>query len=331
MKQYTQLTSEQRYQIYGLKKAGWKQCEIASEVGVNKSTISRELKRNQGERGWRPKQAQGLRNERRQGCINGQRLTPDDWTEIDRLIRQDLSPEQAAARLELEGFVHVSHETIYQHIYADKRAGGDLWRHLRCQKPRRKRYASGEERRGAIRNRVSIDERPKIVEQKTRMGDWEGDTVIGKDHQGVLVTLAERKSRYVLAGQLRSKHAEGVTAKVNSLLRPHKHKCHTVTFDNGKEFAGHEAIAAELKADIYFAHPYHSWERGLNENSNGLLRQYFPKGMELINVTEGQVQRAVDRINHRPRKVLGFRSPHEVFFGVKMRYTKSPPSVALRT
>ena len=331
MKQYTQLTSEQRYQISGLKKAGWKQCEIALDVGVNKSTISRELKRNQGDRGWRPKQAQRLRNERRQGCINGQRLTLNDWAEVDRLIRQDLSPEQVAARLGLEGELQVSHERIYQHIYADKRAGGDLWRHLRCQKPHRKRYASGEERRGAIRNRVSIDERPKIVEQKTRMGDWEGDTVIGKNHQGVLVTLAERKSRYFLAGQLRSKHAEGVTAKVNSLLRPHKHKCHTVTFDNGREFAGHEAIAAELTADIYFAHPYHSWERGLNENSNGLLRQYFPKGMELINVTEEQVQRAVDRINHRPRKVLGFRSPHEVFFGVKMRYTKSPPSVALRT
>lgn len=145
------------------------------------------------------------------------------------------------------------------------------------------------------------------------------------------MTLAERKSRYVLAGPLRSKHAEGVTAKVNSLLRPHKHKCHTVTFDNGKEFAGHEAIASELKADIYFAHPYHSRERGLNENSNGLLRQYFPKGMELTNVTEKRVQWAVDRINHRPRKALGFKSPHEVFFGVEMRYTKSPPSVALRT
>ena len=331
MKQYTQLTSEQRYQISGLKKAGWKQCQIASEIGVDKSTISRELKRNKGDRGWRPKQAQRLRNERRQDCINGQRLTLDDWTEVDRLIRQDISPEQVAARLELEGGLQISHETIYQHIYTDKWAGGDLWRHLRCQKPRRKRYASGEERRGAIRNRVSIDERPKIVEQKIRIGDWDGDTVIGKNHQGILVTLAERKSRYILAGQLPSKHAEGVTEKVNSLLRPHKHKCHTVTFDNGKEFAGHEAIASELKADIYFAHPYHSWERGLNENSNGLLRQYFPKEMELINVIEEQVQSAVDRLNHRPRKVLGFRSPHEVFFGVKMRYTKSTPSVALRT
>ncbi len=130
--------------------------------------------------------------------------------------------------------------------------------------------------------------------------------------------------------RLQARHAF-LTAKVNSLLRPHQHKCHSVTFDNGKEFAGHEAIASELKADIYFAHPYHSGERRPNESSNGLLRQYFPKGMELIYVTEEQVQRAGDRINHPPRKVLGFRSPQEVFFGVKMRYTKSPPSVALQT
>lgn len=330
MKHYKQLTSEQRYQISGLKKAGWKQARIAAKIGVDKSTISRELKRNKGDRGWRPKQAQRLRDERRQGCINGKRFSPGDWAEVGRLIRQDLSPEQAAARLELESALRISHESIYRHIYADKRAGGDMWRHLRCQKPRRKRYASGQERRGAIRNRIGIDERPEIVEQRARIGDWEGDTVIGKNHQGALVTLAERKSRYVLAGQVRSKHADGVTAKVNSLLRPHKHKCHTVTFDNGKEFAEHETIAAELEADIYFAHPYHSWERGLNENSNGLLRQYFPKGMELAGVTEEQVQWAVDRLNHRPRKVLGFRTPFEVFFGKTVRYTKLPLNVALR-
>jgi len=331
MKKYTQLTSEQRYQISGLKKAGWKQAQIATEVGVDKSTISRELKRNKGDCGWRPKQAQRLRDERRQGCINGKRFSLNDWAEVERLIRQDLSPEQAAARLELEGGLQISHEAIYRHMYADKRAGGDLWRHLRCQKPRRKRYGSGQERRGMIKNRISIDERPEIVEQKIRIGDWEGDTVIGKNHQGILVTLAERKSRYVLAGQLHSKHARGVTEKVNSLLRPHKHKCHTVTFDNGKEFAEHETIASELKAGIYFAHPYHSWERGLNENSNGLLRQYFPKGMRLTDVTEEQLQWAVDRLNHRPRKVLGFRTPYEVFFGVPVSYTKPPLVVALRT
>lgn len=195
MRNYTQLTSEQRSQISGLKKAGWKQSNIAVEVGVNKSTISRELKRNKGERGWRPKQAQRLRDERRQGCINGKQFSSNDWAEVERLIRQDLSPEQVAARLELEGGLQISHEAIYQHVYADKRKGGELCQHLRSQKPRRKRYASGQERRGMIKNRVSIDERPDIVAQKSRIGDWEGDTVIGKNHKGGLVTLAERTSR----------------------------------------------------------------------------------------------------------------------------------------
>lgn len=330
MKHYKQLTSEQRYQISGLKKAGLNQSQISDEVGVHKSTISRELRRNKGRRGWHPKQAQELRDERRRKCANAQRLSLPEWTEVERLIRLDMSPEQASCRLALEGEFHISHETIYLHIYEDKRRGGDLWQHLRCQKPRKKRYASGQERRGIIKNRIDIDERPEIVDQKIRIGDWEGDTVIGKNHRGALVTLAERKSRYMLAAQVPGKQASGVTAAVTQLLRPHKDKCHTMTFDNGKEFAEHETIAAELDADVYFAHPYHSWERGLNENSNGLLRQYFPKGMELIKVTQEQVQWAIDRLNHRPRKVLGFRTPFEVFFGKTVRYTKSPLRVALR-
>jgi len=331
MKHYKQLTREQRYQISGLKKAGLNQSQIADEVGVNKSTISREFSRNKGRRGWHPKQAQELRGERRTQCANARRLSLSDWTEVERLVRLDMSPEQAARRLALESVLQISHETIYLHIYADKRRGGDLWRHLRCQKPRRKRYASGQERRGTIKNRIGIDERPEIVDQKSRIGDWEGDTVIGKNHQGALVTLAERKSRYILAAQVPGKHAPGVTAAVTRLLRPHKGKCYTMTFDNGKEFAEHETIAAELDADVYFAHPYHSWERGLNENSNGLLRQYFPKGMELVEVTQEQVQWAVDRLNHRPRKVLGFRTPFEVFFGKTVHYTKPPLGVALQS
>lgn len=330
MKHYKQLTSEQRYQISGLKKAGLNQSQISDEVGVHKSTISRELRRNKGRRGWHPKQAQELRDERRRKCANAQRLSLPEWTEVERLIRLDMSPEQASCRLALEGEFHISHETIYLHIYEDKRRGGDLWQHLRCQKPRKKRYASGQERRGIIKNRIDIDGRPEIVDQKIRIGDWEGDTVIGKNHRGALVTLAERKSRYMLAAQVPGKQASGVTAAVTQLLHPHKDKCHTMTFDNGKEFAEHETIAAELDADVYFAHPYHSWERGLNENSNGLLRQYFPKGMELVKVTQEQVQWAVDRLNHRPRKVLGFRTPFEVFFGKTVRYTKSPLRVALR-
>lgn len=330
MKHYKQLTSEQRYQISGLLKAGYKRVEIAIEVGVNKSTISRELKRNRGHRGWRPRQAQIMRDERRRGCINAQRFTLEDWAGVEDLIRRKFSPEQAAERLALEGNLRISPETIYRRVYANKRQGGDLWQQLRCQKPSRKRYGSGQERRGVIPNRVSIEERPVIVEARSRLGDWEGDTVIGKNHRGALVTLAERKSRYVLASPVPGKHADGVTAAITRLLSPHRRRCHTLTLDNGKEFAGHEKIAATLDVGVYFAHPYHSWERGLNENSNGLLRQFFPKAMELTDVTEEEVQRAVDNLNHRPRKVLGFRSPFEVFFGKTVRYTKPPLSVALR-
>ncbi|MGB7650609.1 MAG: IS30 family transposase [Gallionella sp.] len=350
MKPYTQLTSEQRYQISGLKKAGFTQAAIAREVGVHKSTLSRELTRNQGQRGWRPAQAQRFRDERKRACLNGKRFSAADWHVVDSLIRTDLSPEQVSNRLRYEGGVSICHETIYQHIYADKRLGGELHLTLRSQKPRRKRYGSGQERRGMIRNRVSIDARPDIVATRSRIGDWEGDTVIGQNHQGGLVTLAERKSRYVLAAPIRSKHAAGVTAQIKRLLAPHKAKCHTITFhsktraftrhvlwedpcglDNGKEFAEHEQMATSLSADIYFAHPYHSWERGLNENSNGLLRQYFPKGMALHEITDEEVQRAVDKLNHRPRKVLGFRSPHEVFFGVQLSYVKERTCVALQS
>lgn len=331
MKRYKQLTIEQRYQIYGLKKAGFKQSEIAVELKVDKGTISRELKRNAGKRGWRPKQAHEKSVARRQASHNASKFTPEDFAQVDVLIRQKLSPEQVSGRMDFENTLKISHETIYTHIYTDKRAGGDLWLHLRCQKRCRKRYASGQERRGMLKNRVSIDDRPEIVDLKERIGDWEGDTVIGKDHKGAMVTLADRASRYTLATLLPSKHADGVTAAVTRLLRPHKRKCQTVTFDNGKEFAGHEEIARKLDAGVYFAHPYHSWERGLNENTNGLLRQYFPKGTVFATVTEEDVQTAVTALNHRPRKTLGFRSPFEVFFGKTVRYTKPPLGVALRT
>ncbi|BBJ23995.1 hypothetical protein W01_19220 [Candidatus Nitrotoga sp. AM1P] len=175
MKQYKQLTSGQRYQIYGLKQAGLNQTRIAEKMGGDKSTISREFRRNKGQRGWRLKQAQSLRDERRQTCINGKQFSSESWAEVERLIREDFSPEQAANRLELEGELQISHEAIYRHVTADKRDGGDLHQHLRSQKPRRKRYASGQERRDMIKNRVSINERPEIVGQKTRMGDWEGE------------------------------------------------------------------------------------------------------------------------------------------------------------
>jgi IS30 family transposase len=234
-------------------------------------------------------------------------------------LRLALSPQQVSGRLRLEGAFDISHEAIYQHICRDKRAGGDLAALLRCQKVRRKRYGRGQEWRGQLKDRVSIEQRPAIVNEKSRTGDWEGDTVIGKGHQGALVTLVERHSRYTLAQQVDSKHSAGVTQAIIELIRPHKAQCLTVTFDNGKEFSEHAFIGKCLQADVYFAHPCHSWERGLNKNTNGLLRQYFPKSTNLRKVSHAQANEAVFQLNHRPRKCLGYRTPHEVFFGLEIQ------------
>jgi len=238
---------------------------------------------------------------------------------VELYLRLSLSPQQVSDRLALEDRLSISTETIYQYAYADKAQGGDLVGYLRCQKLRRKRYASGQQRRGVLKNRVGIEHRPAVVDSKERIGDWEGDTVIGGGRKGVLVTLVERKSRYTLAHPLRSKHSAGVTQAIVDLLRPHRQACKTLTFDNGKEFAEHEFIADCLKAKVYFARPYCSWQRGLNENTNGLLRQYFPKKHSLLKVTKAQVDEAVYLLNHRPRKCLGYRTPHEVFYNLPVR------------
>ena len=236
------------------------------------------------------------------------------------MIRQRWSPEQIAGRLDQEQGINISHEWIYQHIYTDKQSGGDLYRSLRGQKKRRKRYGVYD-RRGIIPNQVSIDQRPALVEARQRFGDWEDDTVIGKQHRGALVTLVERKSAYTVLAAVTQKTAAKVHHAVTTLLSPNRSRVHTITYDNGREFAEHEGMARDLDAQIYFAHPYASWERGLNENTNGLIRQYFPKDRELTNISTEETQRVMDQLNHRPRKSLGYRTPHEVFFNTKTSLT----------
>ena len=319
MRTYTQLTQKERYQIYALKQAGHRQSKIAEILGRHKATISRELRRNRGLRGYRPKQAHRLALARRSAKVRP-RFGGPIWRQIEVLIRQDWSPEQIAGRLEVEQNVRISHEAIYQYIYAEKRSGGTLYRHLRCQKQRRKRYGSYD-RRGVIPNRVSIDERPAIVDTRRRLGDWEGDPVIGKGHRGALVTLVERKSLYTVIGAVCRNTAKAVREAVVAGLAPHKNQVHTLTYDNGREFSDHEGMASDLEAQVYFAHPYASWERGVNENTNGLIRQYFPKRRELIAVIKSEIEHAMDRLNHRPRKSLGFRTPYEVFFKTRTSLT----------
>ena len=315
---YTHLTQEERYQIHALKRQNISLARIGAELQRDRSTIARELKRNAGPHGYKPavahKQARARQCERRNAVC----FSAEQWRHVQAYLRLYLSPQQCSGRLKLEKAITISPESIYQHAYRDKAKGGNLVSYLRCQKVRRKRYASGQERRGVLKNRIGIEQRPVVVDERRRIGDWEGDTVIGQGHQGVLVTLVERKSRYTLACRLGSRHSTKVTAAVIELLRPHKAQCKTLTFDNGKEFAEHEFIAKCLDAKVYFAHPYCSWERGLNENHNGLLRQFFPKSTNLLKVSQDEVNDAVYHLNHRPRKCLGYRTPHEVFYRLKM-------------
>ena len=316
---YTHLSQEERYQIHALRRCKITLTRIAAELGRSTATISRELGRNSSLRGYKPAHAHALAVARQSDRRNAIEFSRQEMALVERYLRLGLSPGQVAGRLHEEALLRISTETIYQYIYQNKAAGGDLVSYLRCQKARKKRYASGQERRGQIKGRVCIGQRPAIVQAKSRIGDWEGDTVIGKDHCGALVTLVERRSRYTLAARLDCRHSSAVTEAIVGLLKPHQRQCHTITFDNGKEFAQHSLMAARLKASIYFAHPYCSWERGLNENTNGLLRQYFPKASNFLKVSSEQLEHAVHRLNHRPRKCLNYRTPHEVFFGIPMR------------
>jgi IS30 family transposase len=309
LKDYSQLTQGLRYQIEILKN----QKDIAGLVNVSPSTICRELQRNTGKRGYRCKQAQLKAESRRQLTAKPLKMTAVAIDLIDAKIGINWSPEQISGWLKQEQDIAISHERIYQHVWTDKLAGGALYKHLRHSGKRRKQYGS-KDKRGQIRNRVGIDDRPVIVDEKTRLGDWEIDTVIGKNHQGALVTLVDRVSKFTLIKKVASKHADVVTDATITLLQPYLDKALTITADNGKEFAGHEKIKAALDADVYFAHPYSSWERGLNENTNGLIRQYFTKGSSFEDITDKDVDEVMEKLNHRPRKTLNYKTPHAVFF-----------------
>jgi len=305
---YKQLTQDERYQIAILLKAGKRQSQIAVLMNRHPSSISPELRRNRGQRGYRPKQAQALSQARMRACDNGRRVADATWAVVEAKLAETWSPEQISGYLRANDQPRISHESIYQRIYADKRMGGTLHRALRCQKARRKRYG-GRARRGTIPNQASIDLRPDIANRRERFGDWEADLVIGAGHQQALVTINERTSRYALIAHVPAKTAQHVSDAILSLLTPFSDCVHTLMTDNGKEFAQHERIAKQLDAGFFFAHPYASWERGANENMNGLIREFFPKRLRFDSITHKKVALAMQRLNHRPQKCLGFRTP----------------------
>lgn len=314
-KTYTHLTYELRCQIYALNGSGKSQTWIAHQLGVSQSTISRELSRNKGGCGYRYKQAHRKATLRRHRASSVARvMTAQCHERIDYLLcHEQWSPQQIAAYLYKHDGISVCHETIYRHIWRDKKQGGTLYQHLRRAGKKRNKRGSKQAGRGLIPNRRDISERPHIVEEKSRLGDWEVDSIIGANHRGSLVTMVERVSKLVRIVLLKRPTAQETKQAIIHALQPLKYSVHTITSDNGKEFAQHQDIAAALNADFFFAKPYHAWERGVNENTNGLIRQYFPKGTSFDTITPQQVNTVQNKLNNRPRKTLNYLTPNQMF------------------
>jgi len=310
MKTYKQLTYEQRCQIYALSKTGMSQNKIAKQLKVSQSTISREFSRNTGKRGYRFKQAQTSTVTRRLAACKAIKMTTALIALIESKLTARWSPEQVSGWLREDQSIDISYETIYQHIWSDKKSGGYLFQYLRRRgKAYQSRSKDKQAGRGFIKSRISIDERPDVVDDKSRVGDWEIDLVIGKGHSGALVTIVERKTSFTVSTQIDDKSAKTVTAATIALLAPFKGAVLTITADNGKEFAYHEQMTESLKCDVYFADPYCSWQRGLNENTNGLLRQYWPKSTDFKKVSQSAVWDVIVNLNDRPRKKLNYKTP----------------------
>lgn len=325
---YHHLTNGQRCQIYSLKKRKISFRSIARDLNVQPSTISREINRNSGRRGYRPAQAQLLADIKKYSSTSHtHKMTPDVLGYIQHGLNLQWSPEQISGRLLLDKGIRLSHERIYQYIWQDKKTGGALFKNLRRRGKKYNKRASKTAGRGLIPGRIDISCRPEVVDLKSRVGDWEADSVLGQQlGGGGIVTLCERKSLLVKIGCVRRRTSGLTQSMIIRLLSPVSRWVHTITYDNGKEFAEHATVDKKLGSEAYFAKPYHSWERGLNENTNGLIRQYLPKGMNLSKLTEVEVKRVEDLLNNRPRKTLKYLTPNEVFIAL----TKSQ-SVALRT
>lgn len=315
---YKHLNLEERHYIQISLRKEMSHNDIAKNLNRCQATISREIRRNTGKRGYRYQQAERRMNDRHSIKNKAVKLTKEVILLIDKHLQQDWSPEQICGWLrsdDRQEKLALHHETIYQYVLKDKISGGSLYTHLRHRnKTYRKRYGSVNSRsKNGIQDRVGIEERPEKANNRERFGDWEGDTIIGKNHKGAIVTLDERVSKLRLALPTGGKKASKVRDAIIQLFYPIKDFVLTLTLDNGKEFAYHKKVSEKIKCDTYFAKPFHSWERGQNENANGLLRQYFPKSMELIDVTVQQVAEAVHKLNSRPRKCLNYQTPYEAF------------------
>lgn len=311
---YQQLIDSQRYQIEAYRKAKYTVTQIAKELGVHKSTISRELKRNSKKRVYNANYASILSKERKKEAYKHSVFDVNMKNYIDtKLIDSQWSPEQIKGRCDNKGMAMISVERIYQYIYQDQSQGGFLYTHLRTSRRWRKKRLNRKHQRGQIPNRIMINQRPCIVDRKERFGDWEVDTIIGKNHKTAILTATERKSQFELMVKTNGTKAESIRKEMINLLAPFKKLVKTITSDNGKEFAKHQEISKKLEAEFYFADPYSPWQRGLNEYNNKLIRQYLPKKTDFNSINSITINMIISKLNNRPRKLLGYKTPNEVF------------------
>jgi IS30 family transposase len=309
------ITDEQRCTIQRMKEAGYQQKQIAVAIGKSDSSVSRELRRNRDERNaaYRADLAARKSAKRKKAKPKAVRFTATMRLYVEERLALKYSPEQIVGVARQEGLDLVSHERIYQHIWQDKKHGGGLHEHLRTRGKRYRKRGAAKDRRGIIVGRVDIDKRPAVVEERKRFGDLEMDTIIGRKHKGAIVTINDRASGMLLMRKVPRKESGLVAEVAINALRTWKPHLHTATSDNGKEFADHQLIAQSLKLDFFFAKPYHSWERGSNENLNGLIRQYIPKQTDFDTLSDEFIQHVQDQINSRPRKRFNFDSPNNVY------------------
>ncbi len=310
---YKQLTREQRYTLDLLLKKKVKKIKIAELLSVSPSTIMREIRRNSGKRGYLYLLAQEMAGERKERLPGNRSIKKDLWLRVDEMLREDWSPMQIKGVLAKEG-ISISHQSIYTHIENDKRSGGDLYVHCRHKLKHRKRPVGVAASCRNIPDRVSISERPAEADG-SRFGDWELDTIVGKDNKGAIVTLTERKTNFILMERLKhGKNAIEAAKVIVRLLFPYRNHVKSITTDNGPEFSAHKFVSEKINTPVFFADPYASWQKGAIENANKLIRQYIPKGADFDDFSDVFIKSVQYKLNRRPREKLNFLPPSLVFF-----------------
>lgn len=312
---YRQITYAERYTVSVLRKEGLSAAAIARALGRHPSTILREVRRNRKviDGAYRPELANLYAMGRRWRSRRNWRFTAAQFALVRTLLcEHQWSPEQIAGRLRREGRLQMSHETIYRYIWADKLLGGQLHTHLRCARKRRRKRSRCYERRGHVEGKRPITARPAVVEGRTQFGHWEADTVVGPGRPCIL-SMVERKSGYVVIGKLRARTTDEVNVRAAQLIAQQPRKVRTITADNGTEFHRYPQIERATDVRFYFATPHHAWERGTNENTNGLIRQYLPKRKSMAGLTQNECRAIADKLNRRPRKRLNYRTPEECY------------------